>query len=86
MPSITICTFLTLTNSFKLYDQNLALTEGRPFKDAIHTTEMLALNIVNSNTIKTRGVGQAKAVLFFVLVVAIGVTQLLATRKKEVQQ
>ena len=86
MPSITICTFLTLTNSFKLYDQNLALTEGRPFKGAIHTTEMLALNIVNSNTIKTRGVGQAKAVLFFVLVAAIGVMQLLATRKKEVQQ
>ena len=86
MPSITICTFLTLTNSFKLYDQNLALTEGRPFKGAIHTTEMLALNIVNSNTIKTRGVGQAKAVLFFVLVAAIGVMQLVATRKKEVQQ
>ena len=86
MPSITICTFLTLTNFFKLYDQNLALTEGRPFKGAIHTTEMLALNIVNSNTIKTRGVGQAKAVLFFVLVAAIGVMQLVATRKKEVQQ
>ena len=84
MPSITICTFLTLTNSFKLYDQNLALTEGRPFKGAIHTTEMLALNIVNSNTIKTRGVGQAKAVLFFVLVAAIGVMQLVATRKKMV--
>ena len=62
------------------------MTEGRPFKGAIHTTEMLALNIVNSNTIKTRGVGQAKAVLFFVLVAAIGVMQLLATRKKEVQQ
>ena len=86
MPSITICTFLTLTNSFKLYDQNLALTEGRPFQGVIHTTEMLALNIVNSNTVKTRGVGQAKAVLFFVLVAAIGVIQLMATRKKEVQQ
>ena len=47
MPSITICTFLTLTNSFKLYDQNLALTNGRPYNGAIHTTEMLALNIVN---------------------------------------
>ncbi len=86
MPSITICTFLTLTNSFKLYDQNLALTEGRPFQGVIHTTEMLALNIVNSNTVKTRGVGQAKAVLFFVLVAAIGLIQLYATRKKEVQQ
>ena len=86
MPSITICTFLTLTNSFKLYDQNLALTEGRPFQGIVHTTEMLALNIVNSNTVKTRGVGQAKAVLFFVLVAAIGLIQLYATRKKEVQQ
>ena len=86
MPSITICTLLTLTNSFKLYDQNLALTEGRPFQGVIHTTEMLALNIVNSNTVKTRGVGQAKAVLFFVLVAAIGLIQLYATRKKEVQQ
>ncbi len=86
MPSITICTFLTLTNSFKLYDQNLALTEGRPFQGVIHTTEMLALNIVNSNTLKTRGPGQAKAVIFFVLVAAIGIMQLVATRKKEVQQ
>jgi len=86
MPSITICTFLTLTNSFKLYDQNLALTEGRPFQGVIHTTEMLALNIVNSNTLKTRGPGQAKAVIFFILVAAIGIAQLVATRNKEVQQ
>ena len=84
MPSITICTFLTLTNSFKLFDQNLALTEGRPFK----TTEMLALNIVNSfnENLTSRGVGQAKAVIFFVLVAAIGLIQLRATRSKEVQQ
>ena len=74
MPSITICTFLTLTNSFKLYDQNLALTAGRPFiqqgGEVIKTTEMLALNIVNSfyASARSRGVGQAKAVIFFVLV------------------
>ena len=92
MPSITICTFLTLTNSFKLYDQNLALTAGRPFIQqggtALKTTEMLALNIVNSfyATANTRGVGQAKAVLFFVLVAALGLIQLRATRNKEVQQ
>ena len=86
MPSITICTFLTLTNSFKLYDQNLALTDGRPYKGAIHTTEMLALNIVNSNTLKTKGVGQAKAVMFFVLVAAIGIFQMKMTHDKEVQQ
>ena len=86
MPSITICTFLTLTNSFKLYDQNLALTNGRPYQGAIHTTEMLALNIVNSNTSKTKGVGQAKAVLFFILVAIIGILQMKSTHDKEVQQ
>ena len=86
MPSITICTFLTLTNSFKLYDQNLALTGGRPYKGVIHTTEMLALNIVNSNTLKTKGVGQAKAVMFFFLVAIIGIFQMKMTHDKEVQQ
>ena len=86
MPSVTICTFLTLTNSFKLYDQNLALTNGRPYNGAIHTTEMLALNIVNSNTLKTKGVGQAKAVMFFFLVAIIGIFQMKMTHDKEVQQ
>ena len=93
VPSITICTFLTLTNSFKLFDQNLALTEGRPFLmqaggATIKTTEMLALNIVNSfyANVKTRGIGQAKAVIFFLLVALIGLIQLRATRSKEVQQ
>ena len=94
MPSITICTFLTLTNSFKLFDQNLALTEGRPFIMqpgglTVKTTEMLALNIVNSfysSNVNSRGVGQAKAVLFFILVAAIGLIQLKSTRSKEVQQ
>ena len=86
MPSITICTFLTLTNSFKLYDQNLALTNGRPYQGNIHTTEMLALNIVNSNTLKTKGVGQAKAVIFFILVAIIGILQMKSTHDKEVQQ
>ena len=94
MPSITICVFLTLTNSFKLFDQNLALTEGLPYiinpdGSSVHTTEMLALNIYNTfygQNISSRGVAQAKAVLFFVLVAAIGLIQLRATRKKEVQQ
>ena len=94
MPSITICTFLTLTNSFKLYDQNLALTEGRPFNQladgtVVKTTEMLALNIVstfNGSGLHSRGTAQAKAVLFFILVAAIGLIQLRATRSKEVQQ
>ncbi len=92
MPSITICTFLTLTNSFKLFDQNLALTAGRPFiqnaGEAVKTTEMLALNIYSSFYASTtnRGVGQAKAVIFFVLVAAISILQLSSSRKKEVQQ
>ena len=93
MPSITICTFLTLTNGFKLFDQNLALTAGRPFIMAadgstVKTTEMLALNIYSSfySNVTNRGVGQAKAVLFFILVVVISLVQLRATRSKEVQQ
>ena len=92
MPSITICTFLTLTNSFKLFDQNLALTAGRPFVQsggtALKTTEMMALNIYNSfyASSTSRGVGQAKAVMFFVLVAAISIVQLSASKNKEVQQ
>ena len=93
MPSITICTFLTLTNGFKLFDQNLALTAGRPFIMAadgstVKTTEMLALNIYSSfySNVTNRGVGQAKAVLFFILVVVISLVQLRAPRSKEVQQ
>ena len=92
MPSITICTFLTLTNSFKLFDQNLALTAGEPGLqvggETIYQTEMLALNIYNTfyQNANTRGVGQAKAVLFFLLVAVIGLVQLYLTRKKEVQQ
>ena len=94
MPSITICMFLTLTNGFKLFDQNLALTGGQPFiinpdGSSVHTTEMLALNIYNTfygQNVNSRGVAQAKAVLFFILVATIGLIQLNATRKKEVQQ
>ena len=84
MPSITICTFLTITNSFKLFDQNLALTGGEP----LHKTEMLALNIYETfyGRVGYEGVGQAKAVIFFILVVAIGLIQLKITRSKEVQQ
>lgn len=87
MPSITICTFLSLTNGFKLYDQNLVLTNGAPTSRGIGLTEMLALNIANNfTTANQRGVAQAKAVLFFILVTAIALIQLRATRSKEVQQ
>ena len=84
MPSITICTFLTLTNSFKLFDQNLALTNGEPS----NMSEMLALNIYNTFYGRTgwEGVGQAKAVIFFILVGAIAMIQNRLTTSKEVQQ
>ena len=84
MPSITICTFLTLTNSFKLFDQNLALTNGAPSK----MSELLALNIYNTfyGRAGWEGVGQAKAVIFFIIVGIIALVQNKLTRSKEVQQ
>ena len=86
MPSITICVFLTLTNSFKLFDQNLALTAGEPN----HATEMLALNIYNTFYARAgaqwKGLGQAKAVVFCILVIVISLIQFKATHSKEVQQ
>ena len=84
MPSITICMFLTLTNSFKMFDQNLALTGGAPE----HTTEMLALNIYDTfyKRVGWQGVGQAKAVIFFIIVAVIAFIQLRATNKKEIEQ
>ena len=86
MPSITICLFLTLTNSFKLFDQNLALTGGEPN----HASEMLALNIYNTFYGRAggqwKGYGQAKAVIFCLLVIILSLVQLRATRSKEVQQ
>ena len=83
MPSITICLFLTLTNSFKLFDQNYALTAGAPGK----STQMLALDIYNTfyGRVGWQGVGQAKAVIFFLIVAAIALTQLFLTRRKEVE-
>ena len=92
MPSITTCTFLTLTNSFKLFDQNLALTGGLPsvIQDGakVNITELLALNIYSTYNIskKYHGVAQAKAVIFFILVAVLAIAQQAATRKKEVTQ
>ena len=84
MPSITICLFMTMTNGFKLFDQNLALTAGEPGKQ----TEMLALNIFNTFYGRTgfEGVGQAKAVIFTIIVATIALLQLKFTRSKEVEQ
>ena len=92
MPSITTCTFLTLTNSFKMFDQNMALTGGLPSIMAngakINTTELLALNIYSTYNISKNyhGVAQAKAVIFFILVAVLAIAQQAATRSKEVQQ
>jgi len=92
MSSITICVFLTLTNSFKLFDQNMALTGGAPEMmiegGKVKMTEMLALNIFNTYNINKNwhGVAQAKAVVFFIIVAVLALAQLRATRSKEVQQ
>ena len=93
-PAITICTFLTLTNSFKLYDQNEALTAGRPIEiladgSQVKTTSMIAKNIVDNfaeTYASSNGTAQAKAVLFFLVVVAISLLQLYLTRRKEIEQ
>lgn len=83
MPSVTVCSFLTLTNSFKMFDQNLALTAGAPGRE----TQMLALDIYNTfyGAVGQEGVGQAKAVLFFLLVAAVAFVQLRITRTKEAE-
>ena len=83
MPSITICLFLTIANSFKMFDQNLALTAGGPSKK----TAMLALDIYETFYGRNgfEGVGQAKAVVFFVIVTGIAMAQLMFTRRKEVE-
>ncbi len=93
MSSITICTFLALSNGFKLFDQNLALTGGLPISyvdgQQVSASEMLALNIYSTYMMtgkSSRGTAQAKAVIFFILVAAIGLLQLKFTREKEVQQ
>ena len=82
MPSITVCSFLTVTNGFKLFDQNLALTNGAPSR----MSEMLALNIYNTfyGRVGYEGVGQAKAVVFFLIVAAVALIQNRLTTSKEV--
>ena len=84
MPSITICTFLTLANTFKMYDQNLALTDGKPYKE----TQMAALNIFKRmfDIRNGEGTAQAMAVIFFIVVAVIAFIQLRVTRSKEVDQ
>jgi raffinose/stachyose/melibiose transport system permease protein len=81
MPSVTICTFLTLSNSFKMFDQNYALTAGAPGKQ----TQMMALDIYHTfyGSVGQEGVGQAKAVIFFILVALVAFLQMWLTRRRE---
>ena len=83
MPAVTICTFLPLTNAFKVFDQNYALTGGAPGKE----TSMLALDIFRTfyGSVGSEGIGQAKSVIFFLVVAAVSLTQLMLTRRKEVE-
>lgn len=83
MPSVTICLFLTITNAFKLFDANLALTDGAPSRQ----TAMVALDIYKTfyGAIGSQGIGQAKAVIFFVLLACVSLIQLTITRKREVE-
>ena len=82
MPAFTIGLFLSISNSFKIFDQNLALTQGGPYK----STEMIALNIYNSAFGANEfGLAQAKAIIFLIVVAAIGITQLVVTKRKEVE-
>jgi raffinose/stachyose/melibiose transport system permease protein len=72
-----------MSNSFKLFDQNLALTAGAPSKK----TAMLALDIFNTfyANVGSEGIGQAKAVIFFLIVAIVAFIQLRITRSKEVE-
>lgn len=82
MPAFTIGLFLSIANSFKIFDQNLALTNGVPYR----STEMLALNIYNTAfTNNEFGLAQAKSIIFLIIVATIGITQLMITKKKEVE-
>ncbi|MFF2886056.1 carbohydrate ABC transporter permease [Paenibacillus sp. NPDC057967] len=82
MPSFTICLFLTLSGAFKIFDVNLSLTGGGP----INSTEMFAMNIFTEIFGYSRyGIGQAKAIIFFVIVAAVTLVQVYITKKREVQ-
>jgi len=82
MPSFTVCLFLTLSGAFKIYDVNLSLTNGGP----IHATELFAMNIFNEIFgYGNYGLGQAKAIVFFVVITLVTITQVVITKRREVQ-
>lgn len=83
MPSVTVCSFLTVANGFKMFDQNLALTNGAPS----NASEMIAFNIYRTMYGRTgfEGVAQAKAVIFFIIVAVVAFIQNRITTSKEVE-
>lgn len=81
-PAFTVSLFLTLSNSFKLYDQNLSLTGGAPY----NSTQMVAMNIYNTAFVNNNmAFAQAKAVIFFIIIAIISLTQVYYNKKKEVE-
>lgn len=88
--TFTVCIFLTLVNSFKQFDLNLAITNGAPSRilngKAVQSTEMLALNIYNTAISKNEyALGQTKAVVFFIILAIVSLTQVAISKKKEVE-
>lgn len=82
MPAATVCLFLAISWSFKMFDLNLSLTKGGPFG----STESVAMNIYNEAFSKNRyGLGTAKAIIFFVIVAVITTLQVKFTKSKEVE-
>lgn len=81
MPAFTVTLFLTLSNAFKIYDQNLALTQGGPY----NSTQMAAMNIYNEAfAMRKMGFAQSKAIIFLIIIVLISIVQISITRRKEI--
>lgn len=81
-PAFTVSMFLTLSNSFKLYDQNLSLTGGAPY----NSTQMVAMNIYNTAFLENKmAYAQSKALIFFIIIAVISLTQVYYNKKREVE-
>ncbi|WP_431090718.1 carbohydrate ABC transporter permease [Paenibacillus sp. 8b26] len=82
MPAVTVCLFLAISWSFKMFDLNLSLTKGGPFG----STESVALNIYNEAFVNNRyGLGTAKALIFFIIVALVTSLQVRLTKSREVE-
>lgn len=82
MPAVTVCLFLAISWSFKMFDLNLSLTKGGPYR----STESLAMNVYNEAFLNNRyGLGTAKSLIFFLVVAVITLIQVRLTKQKEVE-